>query len=230
MLRNADSQYLTTLFRSNFMISVANHIEDARKKLIDLTLRNRLINYRPTKARTIKILNNENPSDIYEILVLKENQMRFRETKKNDTPSNIVPSQILHDQILIDDDNFDIESLEWKPQTQNNDIHSKQQRRFLETPYDLETLKKRLSRVAQDSKSFLEEQGYTILFLAIGFLEWYESSSSEKALRAPLILVPVELKRGEIRESFKIQWTNEDILTNISLKEKLKEQGIFTRI
>jgi len=209
------------------MISVANHIEDARKKLIDLTLRNRLINYRPTKARTIKILNNENPSDIYEILVLKENQMRFRETKKNDTPSNIVPSQILHDQILIDDDNFDIESLEWKPQTQNNDIHSKQQRRFLETPYDLETLKKRLSRVAQDSKSFLEEQGYTILFLAIGFLEWYESSSSEKALRAPLILVPVELKRGEIRESFKIQWTNEDILTNISLKEKLKEQGIF---
>ncbi|HOO90073.1 MAG TPA: DUF4011 domain-containing protein, partial [Syntrophales bacterium] len=158
------------------MISVANHIEDARKKLIDLTLRNRLINYRPTKARTIKILNNENPSDIYEILVLKENQMRFRETKKNDTPSNIVPSQILHDQILIDDDNFDIESLEWKPQTQNNDIHSKQQSRFLETPYDLETLKKRLSRVAQDSKSFLEEQGYTILFLAIGFLEWYESS------------------------------------------------------
>jgi hypothetical protein len=52
------------------MVSVADHLEDARKKLLDLTLRNRLINYRPTKARTLKIIN-EDPLDIYEILVLK---------------------------------------------------------------------------------------------------------------------------------------------------------------
>jgi hypothetical protein len=49
---------------------MADQIEDIRKKLIDLTLRNRLINYRPTKARTINILN-ENLLEIYDILVLK---------------------------------------------------------------------------------------------------------------------------------------------------------------
>lgn len=52
------------------MLTMADQIEDIRKKLIDLTLRNRLINYRPTKARTINILN-ENLLEIYDILVLK---------------------------------------------------------------------------------------------------------------------------------------------------------------
>jgi len=52
------------------LLTMADQIEDIRKKLIDLTLRNRLINYRPTKARTINILN-ENLLEIYDILVLK---------------------------------------------------------------------------------------------------------------------------------------------------------------
>ena len=209
------------------MITVADHIEDARKKLIDLTLRNRLINYRPTKARTIRIQNTENPLDIYDILVLKENQMRFRATKTSE-PSSTTSSPLTSDEQQTSEDNApDIETLEWKPRIQGESGQSKQADRFLDTPYDVESLKKRLFKVAQDSRSFLEEQGYTILFLAFGFLEWSESSSSDRALRAPLILIPVELKRGEIRESFTIQWTGEDILTNISLKEKLKEQGIF---
>jgi len=207
------------------MITVADHIEDARKKLIDLTLRNRLINYRPTKARTIRILNN-NPLDIYDILVLKEKQMRFRPTLPSDSPP-LAPSLLPDNQQLTDDEFPEDESTEWMRNSPENDIRSKQQDRFLDTPYDIEALRKRLSHVAQDSKSFLDEQGYTILYLAFGFLEWYETPSSERSFRAPLILIPVELKRGEIRESFTIQWTNEDILTNISLKEKLKDQGIF---
>ena len=67
------------------MVTVADQLEDARKKLLDLTLRNRLINYRPTKARTLRIIN-ENPLDIYEILVLKEKQLKFRATKTNNIP------------------------------------------------------------------------------------------------------------------------------------------------
>jgi superfamily I DNA and/or RNA helicase/very-short-patch-repair endonuclease len=118
-------------------------------------------------------------------------------------------------------------SLEWNPQESLEKAKRAPQEKFLDTPYDVETLRKRLTRVAQDSKSFLDEQGYTILFLALGFLEWYESPSDNEPTRAPLVLIPVELKRGEIREIFSIQWTNEEILTNISLKEKLKEQGIF---
>ncbi|OPX96723.1 MAG: hypothetical protein A4E59_01022 [Syntrophorhabdus sp. PtaB.Bin027] len=201
------------------LATVADQIEDTRKKLIDLTLRNRLINYYTTKARTIEIYN-EDLLDIYQILVLNEKSMRFRATK---TPSSVIPenNSTPHRELL------ERKSFEWKPKFPVEKEKSPPLDRFLDTPYNAETLIKRLTHVAQDSKSFLDEQGYTILFIALGFLEWYESPSSDESLRAPLILIPVELKRKEIREFFSIQWTNEEILTNISLKEKLKEQGIF---
>jgi len=174
------------------LATVADQIEDTRKKLIDLTLRNRLINYYTTKARSIEIFN-ENLLDIYEMLVLNEKPMRFRATKTSSSvilENNSTPHTNLQER----------KSLEWKPKFPFEKEKSPPLDRFLDTPYDKETLRRRLTHVAQDSKSFLDEQGYTILFIALGFLEWYETPSSDKSMRAPLILIPVELKRKEIRE------------------------------
>ena len=206
------------------MVSVADHLEDARKKLLDLTLRNRLINYRPTKARSLRIIN-EDPLDIYEILVLKEKQLKFHATKTNNNPVTLTSQSLQDNQQITDNGLPEKESTEWKPRSPDSDVHNQQSDNFLDTPFDADTLKKKLYYIAQESKTVLDEQGYTILFLALGFLDWYDSPSAEKS-RAPLILIPVELKRGEVREAFSLQWTNEDILTNISLKEKLKELGV----
>jgi len=207
------------------MVTVADQLEEARKKLLDLTLRNRLINYRPTKARTLRIIN-EDPLDIYEILVLKEKQLKFRATKTNNSPVPPSPPLSQDNQQITDNGLPEKESTEWKPRSPDSDVKTQQSDNFLDTPFDADALKKKLYYIAQESKTVLDEQGYTILFLALGFLDWYDSPSSEKSSRAPLILIPVELKRGEVREAFSLQWTNEDILTNISLKEKLKELGI----
>jgi len=207
------------------MVTVADQLEDARKKLLDLTLRNRLINYRPTKARTLTILN-DNPMDIYEILVLKEKSMKFRPTKTNNSHLPPSPPSSQDNQQIPDAGLPEKESSEWKPRSTDNDVKIQQSDNFLDTPFDEDALKKKLYYIAQESKTVLDEQGYTILFLALGFLDWYDSPSAEKPSRAPLILIPVELKRGEVRESFSLQWTNEDILTNLSLKEKLKELGV----
>jgi superfamily I DNA and/or RNA helicase/very-short-patch-repair endonuclease len=207
------------------MDTVADQLEENRKKLLDLTLRNRLINYRPTKARTLIIIN-ENPLDIYEILVLKEKQLKFRATKPNNSPVSPSPQSSQDTQQITDNGLPEKESSEWKPQSPDNEVQNRQSNNFLDTPFDEDALKKKLYYIAQESKTIFDEQGYTILFLALGFLDWYESPSAEKPSRAPLILIPVELKRGEVRESFSLQWTNEDILTNLSLKEKLKELGV----
>jgi very-short-patch-repair endonuclease len=207
------------------MVTVADQLEENRKKLLDLTLRNRLINYRPTKARTLRIIN-ENHLDIYETLVLKEKQLKFRATKTNTIPVPSSPQSSQDNQQLTDNGVPEKESSEWKPRFPENDVQNRQSNNFLDTPFDEESLKKKLYYIAQESKTIFDEQGYTILFLAIGFLEWYDSPSAEKPSRAPLILIPVELKRGEVRESFSLQWTTEDILTNLSLKEKLKDQGV----
>jgi hypothetical protein len=72
------------------------------------------------------------------------------------------------------------------------------------------------------ARTAIEEQGVTTLYLALGMLEWYESESSEIPRRAPLILIPVELSRSSVRASFRVQYTEEEIGTNLSLQEKLK--------
>lgn len=58
------------------MDSVARQIEDARTNLLDMTLRNKLLNFRELKRSTAKIVD-EIPAEVYEQLVLEENVMRF---------------------------------------------------------------------------------------------------------------------------------------------------------
>jgi very-short-patch-repair endonuclease/DNA polymerase III delta prime subunit len=208
------------------MATVLENIENTRKKLLDLTFRNKLLNFRPTKARTLKILD-ENPLDVYEYLVLKEKPMQFRATKISEidtAPSSSDPISAAN-KTGESTAETDISTI-WQPITPEQPSQNHPADRYLDTPFDKETLQKRLFVIMQESKSVIEEQGYTVLYLALGFLEWYDTPASEKPARSPLILIPVEMKREGIRESFKIQWTNEEIITNISLKERLGEIGV----
>ncbi|MGB7788650.1 DUF4011 domain-containing protein, partial [Methanoregula sp.] len=207
------------------MATVSENIENTRKKLLDLTFRNKLLNFRPTKARTLRILG-ESPLDVYEYLVIKEKPMQFRATKPSepDNPPSPdpIPSENKTGELTAEPNISTI----WQPITPEQPSQNHPADRYLDTPFDKETLQKRLFVIMQESKSVIEEQGYTVLYLALGFLEWYDSPTSEKPARSPLILIPVEMKREGVRESFKIQWTNEDIMTNISLKERLGEIGV----
>jgi len=208
------------------MTTIVDHIEDARKKLLDLTLRNRLLNYHSTKARTIGILNT-NPQDIYDVLILREKPIQFRAKKKPEDIIDISSPNNADALTIAKTELTEPESVVWSPHPSEPDSENQQKMRFLDTPYTAEILTARLSVVARESKSVLEEQGYTVLYLALGFLEWYEDPALDKPSRAPLILIPVELKREEVRDSFKLLWTNDEIMTNISLKEKLKDVGVL---
>lgn len=57
--------------------TVEQELEISRKRLLDLTMRNRLLNYRPAKSKTLKIID-EVPAEVYEILVQNERQMEFK--------------------------------------------------------------------------------------------------------------------------------------------------------
>ena len=57
--------------------TVEQELEISRKRLLDLTMRNRLLNYRPAKSKSLKIVD-EVPTEVYEILVLNERQMEFK--------------------------------------------------------------------------------------------------------------------------------------------------------
>lgn len=95
--------------------------------------------------------------------------------------------------------------------------------RFLETPLGPEALARRLLRLFHAARTAEEEQGLNILFLAMGFLRWQESPSSEIIREAPLILLPVELVRNERSSSFDILVRDDDISTNLPLRERLRQ-------
>ena len=55
-------------------------------------------------------------------------------------------------------------------------------------------LDKRLSFIRTTARKALNEKGINTLFLAIGFVEWYEKKTSDLKLLSPLLLLSVDLE------------------------------------
>ncbi len=83
-------------------------------------------------------------------------------------------------------------------------------------------LHKRLHDLRRDAKTAEEERGISILFLAVGFLRWYENEKSVVPRTAPLILVPVSLNRDAKRSTFVLKLREDTIATNQALQERLR--------
>ena len=92
----------------------------------------------------------------------------------------------------------------------------------LQTNLDEQKLEKRLLSIYRDAKTAEEEQGINILFLALGFLRWYEDDQSDVLREAPLILIPVSLTRDPRRSTFHLRARDEDIATNQAIQERLR--------
>jgi transcription elongation GreA/GreB family factor/DNA polymerase III delta prime subunit len=58
---------------------------------------------------------------------------------------------------------------------------------------------RKLGGIYDQARTMLQEAGIDTLRAAFGFLEWYESETSERALLAPLLLMPVEMERKRSR-------------------------------
>ncbi len=83
-------------------------------------------------------------------------------------------------------------------------------------------LQKRLHAIYRDAKTAEEERGVNILFLALGFLRWYEDERSDALREAPLILLPVILVRDGKRSTFDLGFRDDDIASNQALQERLR--------
>lgn len=83
-----------------------------------------------------------------------------------------------------------------------------------------------LRSLSRDAKTSIEETGNNILFLSLGFLEYSEQAEKDGTARkrlAPLFMIPVEIDKKAIKNvnSYRIKYTGEDIINNLTLKEKL---------
>ena len=92
----------------------------------------------------------------------------------------------------------------------------------MQTSLSPELLHKRLHAIHRDAKTAEEERGINILYLALGFLRWYEDDRSDVPREAPLILLPVSLVRDAKRSAFDVKLREDDIATNQALQERLR--------
>jgi hypothetical protein len=185
--------------------TISKILDSARRKLVETGTRNRLIhvNRANQRANFLNVIN-ERSDDIYSLLRNDARRMRLKAMGKDKAEGDVDTHLALPD----------VEQMGDAERYTDN---------FIETPLGPEALARRLLRLANDAKTAEEEQGLNILYLAMGFLRWRESTSSEIQREAPLILLPVQLVRNERTSTYDIQSRDDDIVTNLPLQERLRQ-------
>ncbi len=189
-------------------------IDRWKRKLLDLSLRNRLINFRQT-AQNLAI---ECP-DIIALEDALSGGARFE----------LLPKP----EILIRGGDVGDEGVENAPaalEARRRLLQEELTNRRLRATLPPAELATRLTGIFRAAKLSIDENGANTLFLALGSLVWYESRESQTPRTAPLLLLPLTLERRSVSEGFRIGAADEDPRINITLVEKLAQEfGIDAR-
>ncbi len=190
---------------------VAEHLETLRKRLIDISNRNKLVSFRPTKKACIEVAFPK-ISELYAQLTEGEEELRLQ----------------LGVEYLVKG----IRSKQKRPGAEPQHVTRPDAERALQQGqilcrHDEGDLDARADYIRREAKAVLDETGINHLYLALGFLRWRESDDSEQDRRAPLLLIPIiitrnaEAGRGGSRY-FTIAHDGGDLFPNLSLMERLR--------
>ena len=195
-------------------MGIKKKIDLARLELLDMGLRgNPLLNYR-SGPKTLDVFD-EISEQVFDMLVEKNKAMRFLPI-----PKAYIDKQKVATSSEQEGEQQDLPPLEEYLELEiGDDRHSDI---FLQTKQAPEKLDHTLLRIENESHSLLQEQGIEVLYLAIGFLKWFEDVNSKTPRFAPLVMVPVELKRTSAKETFSVAYTQADLGPNLALAAKLK--------
>lgn len=173
-----------------------------KNKLIDMSLRNNLLNYRihtqgiPVVSSSIGQIEDTLAMGKKVFIHPLPNELRNKVRDFKDQ------KEILNSHILTED-------------MKNNRLRSTLTEAALE---------KGLVKLYRKAKNDLEETGANSLFIALGFLKWFEPKSYSKERYAPILLLPVDLVRMSAKKGYYIRARDEDIQINISLIEYLRQK------
>ncbi len=80
-----------------------------------------------------------------------------------------------------------------------------------------------LVQLYRKARTDLQEGGANTLYLALGILKWKQSEHEERTYRAPLLLVPVKLERRSAASKVKIIHHEDEPVFNMTLLELLRQ-------
>ena len=180
-----------------------NRLERWQRKLLDLTLRNPLLNHRATKASLRIICPDPH--------LLEDKLAEGARIMISPVPS---PSSENQDEEI----HLQREGVSITEEYARNELANR--RVLVDLPQ--EQLSRRAVEIFRKAQTALQEGGANTLYLAIGFLLWKRDLKEERRFRAPLILLPVTLERKSVRSGIKMSAHDDEPRFNTTLLEMLR--------
>ena len=178
-------------------------LERWKRRLLDLTRRNRLLNFKESK-KSLRLLCPD-LGDMEDALAVGDAFTILPEPKvmgAGDPRSAAVK---------IEAGGGD---------ARGNFLREQLTKRILHASLTEKELESQLLGIARQARSNLEETGANTLFLALGFLRWYEKNDPQEN-SAPILLIPLRIERHSVREGFKISLLDDESRINVTLLQKL---------
>ena len=175
------------------------------RKLLDMSLRNMLINMRLTKAV---------------VPLLSASVGVLEDALADGEEFQVLPRPLEWD--LNNVDTFSAETTNvLGPYADLIALESRHRR--LHSIYSEKELNGCLTRMYRSAKTSMEENGASTLYLALGLLRWFEGKKSTTPRYAPIILIPIEITRKSASKGYVLRMRDEDAQINITLLEFLKQ-------
>ncbi len=182
----------------------SGRIDRWQRKLLDLTLRNRLLNFRST-LKTVPILCN----DIAKLEDILASNKRLKLISLPDQNPLGQRDPELHRQKTDRDLNVEFATKAFD-------------RKEVCCVLPTEQMEKRLVTLYRAAKNDMAEGGTNTMFLAVGFLRWKQKPNDKKSYRAPLLLVPIKLTRRSSQSPFYLKMHEDETRFNATLIQMLK--------
>ena len=212
-------------------------LDKVRARLLDLTLSNRLLHFRHTKRSSLRVVD-ELPNVLWDRLsdgvemtfqpvpepppdaVVQESS---HDANGQPTERTRKPTAREHAEALGLATSFDL------PEQPAEGVKDKASHRDgkIQTVLFAADLETSLRTIASAARSAIEETGTNMLHLVFGFLEWRDGTAEAKPLLAPLLTLPISLRRGDVDPRtrtyrYHVSGSGEDAGANVSLHEKLR--------
>ncbi len=186
--------------------SAGERLEKWKRRLLDLTLRNRLLNFRETKKA---------------IPLMVPELGKFEDILASGTTLAIRPRPD-----ALQGDGRDLSAEERRSGTDvPKALLSEHMAAGRVCAALSETeLNARLVEVFRTARTNQEESGSSSLYLALGTVIWYESPTSQTPRTAPIVLVPATIKRDADGQTFRLGLADEDARINVTLLEMLRTE------
>jgi hypothetical protein len=181
--------------------AISRLFDETRRRLVETGTRNRLVhvNRANTRGNVLNVVN-ERSDDAYAVLSSGK-AMKFHATGRDKGDEEMAFADTGHEDIG--------------------------QERFTDAQLDTrlgpDALQRKLLKMAREAQTAEEESGVNILYIAMGFMTWLEEEGSTVQREAPLVLLPVELVRNARTSSHDLRLREEDVLTNLPLKQRLMD-------